>query len=831
MSEHSIHDESMQEIVESFVVEAREIYDGLEADLLQLEKTPDDQELVDQIFRDVHTVKGTASFLDLEQLSTLAHEFEEVLGKMREGDIDFQSEMTDVMLHAFDHMKTLTQQVVERDLQPLVLDDLLEALRSITEGSFEPNEVSLGEVGTPAESGSSAGGETEGEPGEGGEAPDAEQSEKAGGNVDGDGSEGTSDHAIHDEGMQEIVKSFIVEAEEIYDGLEADLLQLEQTPDDEELVDQIFRDVHTVKGTAGFLNLEQLSDLAHDFEEVLGKLREGEVDFDPAMTDVMLCAFDHMKVLTQQVVDRKLQTLDLGDLPGALQAITDGTFDPDEVTLPEAGPSTEDVGSEGGSSAATGSEEEAVQNGTGSTEPGSEGDAGSSSAGSARRSESSAPDTIRVEISRLNDLMDLVGELVLGRNRLVQLISDVQATTGSGARLQDDESSGRLEELLSQLEDARDKVDYTTTELQSAVMRARMVQIGQVFSKFPRVVRDLSREFDKEIDLVVEGEDTELDKSLVEEIGDPLLHLVRNAADHGIETPAEREEKGKDPCGEIRLSAAHAGNHIVIEIEDDGAGLDADALRQTAVEKGITTESEAEEMGDAEAYQLIFEPGFSTTEEASQVSGRGVGMDVVKTNLAELNGTIEIDSTPGEGTCFTMKLPLTLAILRSMLIRSGAEKFAIPLYAVSEAVRLGPDMVDTIQGGEVMEHRDQIIPIIRLADALDVPVPNAGGEQMDEFSDQQGSYAVIVNVAHRRAALVVDDLIAQEEVVIKSLGEYLKAVPGLAGSTILGDGQVIMVLDIGELVQMVDQGETEVGMARALNENGETMSGTGIVTS
>jgi len=609
-------------------------------------------------------------------------------------------------------------------------------------------------------------------------------------------------HPIHDDSMQEIVESFVVEATEIYDGLEGDLLQLEKTPEDEELVDSVFRDVHTVKGTAGFLDLEQLSTLAHRFEEVLDAMREQEVDFEPAMTDVMLCAFDHMKVLTQQVIDRELEALDLDPLLEALEAINEGTFEAGEVSLPDpdAGASPDDGGAEGAAdeteaAAATGEEspdDTAASSASGSDEDGESG--------------STAPDTIRVEVSRLNQLMDLVGELVLGRNRLLQLITE--ARTEQNARSESDDTL-RLDSLLSELEEASDKVDYTTTELQSAIMQTRMVEVGQVFGKFPRVVRDLAREFGKKIDLTVEGEDTELDKSLVEEIGDPLLHLVRNAADHGIEPPEERKETGKDPRGEIHLSASHAGNHIIIEIADDGAGLDPDALKRKAIEKGVLAEDEAEDMSDSEAYQLIFRPGFSTTEEVGQVSGRGVGMDVVKTNLAELNGTIDIESTPGEGTRFTLKLPLTLAILQSMLVRAGAETFAIPLYAVSEAVRLEPGMVDTIQEGEVIEHRDRVIPVLRLGEVLDVQAPDAGGQRADHLADEQDAYAVVVSVAHRRAALVVDELISQEEVVIKSLGDYLKSVPGIAGSTILGDGQVIMVLDIGELIQEEEFGAEE----------------------
>ena len=604
-------------------------------------------------------------------------------------------------------------------------------------------------------------------------------------------------HPIHDDSMQEIVESFVVEATEIYDGLEGDLLQLEKTPEDEELVDSVFRDVHTVKGTAGFLDLEQLSTLAHRFEEVLDAMRDQEVDFEPAMTDVMLCAFDHMKVLTQQVIDRELEPLDLEPLLDALEAINEGTFEAGAASLPD--PDAADRA--GGGVAEGGDELVSTDSNNGASDTSSD-DASTSSEGAEdgddSGSDSTAPDTIRVEVSRLNQLMDLVGELVLGRNRLLQLITE--ARTEHDARSGADDTP-RFGSLLTELEEASDKVDYTTTNLQSAIMQTRMVEVGQVFGKFPRVVRDLAREFDKQIDLTVEGEDTELDKSLVEEIGDPLLHLVRNAADHGIEPPEERKEKGKDPRGEIHLSASHAGNHIIIEIADDGAGLDPDALKQKAVEKNVLSEDEAKDLSDTEAYQLIFRPGFSTTEEVGQVSGRGVGMDVVKTNLAELNGTIDIESTPGEGTRFTLKLPLTLAILQSMLVRAGTETFAVPLYAVSEAVRLEPGMVETIQKGEVIEHRDRVIPVMRLGEVLDVQSPDAGGQRADRLAEGDDAYAVIVSVAHRRAALVVDELISQEEVVIKSLGDYLKSVSGIAGSTILGDGQVIMVLDVGELIQ------------------------------
>ena len=653
-----------------------------------------------------------------------------------------------------------------------------------------------------------------------------------------------TDHPILDDSMQEIVESFVVETKEICEGLEGDILRLEQTPDDDELVDQIFRAVHTVKGTSGFLSLEQFSVLAHHFEEVLGKLRDKKLDFQPAMTDVMLDAFDHMKILLQQVIDRDLQPLEIEHLIEALDAISDGTFEASsysgaasveaQAEEPAASPSGTTAAGTGADADVQAVEEEAteqvpetdVKAPKESQKKASEQDTSTSKKSASAGN--SAPDTIRVEVSRLNALMDLVGELVLGRNRLLQLVDDVR-TNRPGTGGANGRSEAEDEDVLRKLGEASDQVDFTTTELQSAVMQTRMVQIGRVFGKFPRVVRDLAREFGKQIDLEMEGEDTELDKSLVEEIGDPLVHLIRNAADHGIEGPEERKEKGKDPCGQIRLTAGHEGNHIVIEIADDGAGLDPDVLKAKAQEKNVISAAEAEEMSDAEAHQLIFRPGFSTAKSVSQVSGRGVGMDVVKTNLAELNGTIDIDSTLGEGTTFRLKLPLTLAIIQSMLVRSGTETFAVPLYAVVEAIRLEPEVVETIRGSEVIHHRDRVLPLVRLNEALDVQALNAGGQQAtpaDHFGDEDNAYVVIVSVAHRRVALVVDDLIAQEEVVIKSLGDYLKAVPGIAGSTILGDGQVIMILDIGELVEMqaASDDEAAAGDGAALSPNGQVLT-------
>ncbi len=593
-----------------------------------------------------------------------------------------------------------------------------------------------------------------------------------------------ADHPVFSDDLKEIVESFITETIEIFDQLDNDLLQLERTPQDAELVNKIFRAVHTVKGTSGFLSLEQLSVLAHHFEDVLNKLRRGELQFRIEMMDIMFDAFDHMKLLLQQIVDRNITPMKLDPLYQALSDLSEGKLPggapAPAVDIPVESFPAESFPGEAAAVEAAVVPEEPLPTESEPAEP----TAGETPRGGQEARGNQENKTIRVDVKRLDNLMDLVGELVLGRNRLLQVVANA-------------EQSEKNDRLLSDLVDTNAQIDFITTELQTAVMNARMVQIGRTFNKFPRLVRDLAREFEKQIELVIEGEETEMDKSLVEEISDPLVHLIRNAADHGVELPAIREERGKPARGRIRLSAAHEGNHIILVIEDDGAGLDAQKLKQHALGRGIITAAEAAEMSDSEAHLLIFRPGFSTAKAVSQVSGRGVGMDVVKTNLTRLNGSIRIDTVPGQGTRFTLKLPLTLAITQSLLVRAGMETYAIPLHAVTEVVRVEEGDVYSINRREVMRHRGEVLPLIRIGRLLRVQEP-------DEPSRQ--SFAVVVAVAHHRVGLVVDAMESQKEIVIKPLGNYLKKVRCVAGSTILGDGRVIMILDVPEVIQVSSEG-------------------------
>lgn len=380
--------------------------------------------------------------------------------------------------------------------------------------------------------------------------------------------------------------------------------------------------------------------------------------------------------------------------------------------------------------------------------------------------------SIRVDIEKLDSLLNLVGELVINKTRLEQI-----------------GITHRLTELVETIE----QMDRVTTDLQSVVMKVRMVPVGQVFNRFPRMVRDLAKELNKEINLTIEGEETELDRTVIDEIGDPLVHLIRNSLDHGIEHPEERVAKGKRPVGEVALIARHEGNNVVIMVTDDGKGINSDIIKRKAVEKGQITQEDADRMSDNDAVRLVFMAGFSTTEVVTDVSGRGVGMDVVKNKIESLGGLVDVETKLDEGSIFKIRLPLTLAIIQALLVKVQEESYAIPLGSIDSTINITPEDIKTVQNKEVILLRGQIIPIIRLAEVLHVPV---GQEETSE-----DLFVVVVHMGDQKAGIIVDNLIGQQEIVIKTLGKLLAGIKVIAGATILGDGQVALILDVGTLMQ------------------------------
>ena len=411
-----------------------------------------------------------------------------------------------------------------------------------------------------------------------------------------------------------------------------------------------------------------------------------------------------------------------------------------------------------------------------------------SAAAPVKRAAAAVEQTIRVDVKRLDHLMNLIGELVLAKNRLMKINVDV-------------EERYEGEEFLEELNQVVSIVSLVTTDLQIAVMKTRMLPVGKVFNKFPRMIRDLSRELSKDIDLVISGEETELDKSIVEEIGDPLVHIIRNSCDHGIETPEIRRGKGKDDKGTINLKAYNEGNQIVIQIDDDGKGLDVEMLKRHSLEKGVITEKEADNLSDKEAFALIFRPGFSTAAAVTSVSGRGVGMDVVKTNIEKLNGIIDIESELGKGTSIKLKIPLTLAIIQALLVGVQEEYYAIPLASVLETVRISKDEIYTVEGRSVMRLRHDVLSLVHIGDIFEV-------ERILDANEH--AYVVVLGLGTSKLGLIVDTLVGQEEIVIKSMGDYLKGIDGVAGATIRGDGGVTLIVDVVALMEMARTVKTRV---------------------
>ncbi len=664
--------------------------------------------------------------------------------------------------------------------------------------------------------------------------------------------------------LQEIMEDFLIEAFEMNEQLDQDLVELEHNPEDLDLLNRIFRVAHTIKGSSSFLNLNILTHLTHNMEDVLNRARKGEIKITPDIMDVVLRSIDLMKTLLVTIRDtgsdtnngkeneieeavKQLQAITSQNLEGAKE--TSGTKEApqkenkeeakeeikenktptaensasdnplaDEPDLDYANMSAEEVEAEierllnkrqeADKERRAQKKQEAKQEVTPAKEPPkTETPKAPKTEAKAKADteENKAPSigveqTVRVDVRRLDHLMNLIGELVLGKNRLIRIYSDVEERYDG-------------EKFLEELNQVVSSISAVTTDLQLAVMKTRMQPVGKVFNKFPRMVRDLSRELGKSIELIIEGEETELDKSIVEEIGDPLIHIIRNSCDHGIEPLEERRRLNKPETGKVQLSAYNEGNHIVIKISDDGKGLDPVMLKEKAIEKGVISERDAEGMSDREAFNLIFKPGFSTAKVVSNVSGRGVGMDVVKTNIEKLNGIIEIDSEVGVGTTQKLKIPLTLAIIQALLVGVQEEYYAIPLSSVLETVRISQDEIYTVDGKSVLRLRDEVLSLVRLSDIFKVDAI------LESNSDV---YVVIIGLADQKIGVIVDYLIGQEEVVIKSLGYYLKNTRGIAGATVRGDGKITLIVDVGAMMDMAKS--IKVNITTLMNESENTKS-------
>jgi two-component system chemotaxis sensor kinase CheA len=585
---------------------------------------------------------------------------------------------------------------------------------------------------------------------------------------------------------QELLEGFLTETAELLEKMDDDLVALEKSPDDKELLNGIFRSIHTVKGASSFLGFELLVKVTHKTEDVLNRLRKSELAVTAEIMDVILEAVDLVKLLVADIkngdiVERNVDVVVAKLLPYLSDNLKEK--EPPAAT-PSSDPGIQDTASE---VSATDREEEAepqartltVATDVTAQLPQMDKDKIAAKVSAQKNDDISDNTTVRIDVKRLDDLMNQVGEMVLERNRMLQLNSDYQGN----------ENMPNFGEELGKL---AKRINFVTSELQMQVLKMRMIPVEKVFKKFPRIVRNLSRDLGKDVDLEIIGEETELDRSVVDEIGDPLIHLIRNALDHGLETPDERIAAGKNRTGTVVLSATHEGNQIIISIKDDGRGIDTDKLSRKSLEKGLVTEEQLALMSQKEILDLIFLPGFSTKEKATDLSGRGVGMDVVKTNIKKLNGLIEVKTELGKGSEFILKLPLTLAIIQSLLVEVEDEIYSIPLAAVLETLRVDSSEFHLIGGQEVLKLRECVLPLVRLQ--------NVFGVNSNAAADNS-CYVVVVGIAEKRLGLVVTRLLGQQEVAIKSLGKFLAKAPGIAGSTILGDGRVALIVDPVGLVE------------------------------
>jgi two-component system, chemotaxis family, sensor kinase CheA len=721
-----------EELIQEFVVESNEHLANIESQLLAIEAAGEnmDVDLVNKVFRAIHSIKGAAGFMGLETLGTLAHREEEVLDLLRNGGLRPTEVVINTLLRASDRLK-----------------GLLDAIDTSNEADVSEHLVALEQI-LHGDAGNSPAAKL----------PAASNATRA--------EQTPAETACNNEAVSgEALREFLVESYDNLEQLERDLMTLEREPKSEPTLRSIFRTIHTIKGTAGFLGFNKLERVTHVGENLLGNMRSGSLSLDSDISGGLFALVDAVRKMLAaietagaegetdyaQLVEQLIQLQEIklrgGDLPKPGPSPAPASAKPERKTLPEQMPQEE-------SSAP-------IDRPRAAPAPATESHAASA-----------ADSTIRVDVALLDRLMTRVGELVLARNQILQFT----AALGDSA-----------------LQGTSQRLNLITTELQEGVMKTRMQPIGNVWSKFPRLVRDLATTCGKQVRIEMEGKETELDKTIIEAIKDPLTHLVRNTVDHGIERPEVRSANGKDAEGCLMLRAFHEGGQVNIEISDDGAGLNVERIKQKAVERGLLSPEQAARLADREAGQLIFLPGFSTAEKVSNVSGRGVGMDVVKTNIEKIGGTVDLQSEVGHGTTIKIKIPLTLAIIPALIISSDGDRYAIPQVNLLELVRLEGDQtkcrIEWIQGAPVYRLRGRLLPLVYLSRELRLKDDSAS-QETDVIN------IVVLRADDRQFGLVVDRINDTEEIVVKPLSKQLKNVPVYSGTTIMGDGKVALILDV-----------------------------------
>ena len=687
--------------MEMFLEESREHLQSLNDGLLALENDPEEVSVVNDIFRNAHTIKGMSATMGFTKIAELTHDMENVFDLLRKEQMKVNPDIMDTLFKTIDSLEQMIESVGSGGPEDVVditsFASKLSALasgKSISEAEPAPAPAAEAAPAAPA-AGSSI------------EYSDTDKDvilEAANGGM----------HAYHIKVT--LAAGCVLKSARTYMVMNS--------------LDQVGEVVKSVPP-------------AEDLEQE---------KFDQSF-DVVVVTDSEMKPIEETMLS--ISEVDTVEMTDAVEEIK-------QLEAPAAAAAPAEAAAPAASN---------VPATTAPTAPVAKSAAPPAKKPAADAKKLKGGQSVRVDIEKLDTLLNLMGELVINKVRLEQI-----------------GITHRLTELTETLE----QMDRVTTDLQTVVMKVRMVPVGQVFNRFPRMVRDLAKELNKELNLTVEGEETELDRTVIDEIGDPIMHLLRNSLDHGLEHPDEREAKGKPRIGEVGLIARHEGNNVVIMVTDDGKGIDADVIRRKAVEKGMISQEEADSLDDADAVRLIFLPGFSTAEQITDVSGRGVGMDVVRSKIETLGGHVDVETKIDEGSVFKIKLPLTLAIIQALLVKVQEEMYAIPLGSIDSTINITQEDIKTVRNKEVIVLRGQIIPIIRLGDVLNVPRVNE--------KDNDDIFVVVVHIGERKAGIVVDNLIGQQEIVIKTLGKLLAGLKVISGATVLGDGRVAMILDVSALM-------------------------------
>lgn len=678
--------------MDMFLDESHEHLQSLNEGLLSLEENSDDVSVVNEIFRNAHTLKGMSATMGYNKIAELTHEMEDVLDLIRKEQLKLNEDIIDTLFKCLDSLEQMINSVGDGEAEDVVdVTDLVAKLSSISKGTPMPKAADATAKAAPQEAADSP--------------------------------------SIV---LTDIDKDVLKQAKE--SGMIGVHVQVTLAA------------TCLLKSARSYMVMNALDELGDVIKSV------------PPAEDLEQEKFDHtfdvLLITAAEVKDVEEALESISEIEKVSVNVVDTEAKAEEKATPAEAPKAAEAKPQAKAPVKTPAKAPAKK------------EAAKKDAAHHKHQSQS----VRVDIDKLDTLMNLMGELVINKVRLEQI-----------------GQTHRLAELTETLE----QMDRVTTDLQNIVMKVRMVPVSAVFNRFPRMVRDVSKELNKEINLTIEGEETELDRTVIDEIGDPIMHLLRNSLDHGVEHPDDREAKGKPRTGEVGLIARHEGNNVVIMVTDDGAGINADVIRRKAVEKGMISQEDADKLDDADAVRLIFLPGFSTADKITDISGRGVGMDVVRSKIEALSGHVDVETKIDEGSVFKIKLPLTLAIIQAMLVKVQEEMYAIPLGSIDSTINIQPTDIKTVRNKEVIVLRGEIIPIIRMEETLQVP----------HVKDSDEIFVVVVHAGEAKAGIVVDNLIGQQEIVIKTLGNLFAGLKMFSGATVLGDGRVALILDVATMMQ------------------------------